>query len=231
MELPVHDVVNTGQETFFNVNGGGATGFITVNMKREGGSEPWGFRLQGGKDRGLPFQLLKVPLDSIASHAGCRTGDYLVKIGQESVFNLTHDQAKNLIRKAGNQLCIVIERGEKIVPSMNEAFPAKQQAKEAEILAEENKVKPYYQQVLERTGELPGQKGRGFTTVGKTKLACKQYNSPLAMYSDEVVEEIMSQGTAFGKDIDPSNPWNMTGKEFDASKSGVLSAILDKEKN
>ena len=42
---------------------------------------------------------------------------------------------------------------------MNEAFPAKQQAKEAaEILAEENKVKPYYQQVLERTGELPGQK-------------------------------------------------------------------------
>ena len=28
--------------------------------------------LQGGKDRGLPFQLLKVPLDSVASHCGCQ---------------------------------------------------------------------------------------------------------------------------------------------------------------
>jgi hypothetical protein len=38
------------------------------------------------------------------------------------------------------------------------------------------------------------------------------------------------QGTAFGKEIDPGNPWNMTGKQFDASKSGVLSAIMEKEK-
>ena len=27
---------------------------------RQSASQPWGFRLQGGKDRGLPFQLLKV---------------------------------------------------------------------------------------------------------------------------------------------------------------------------
>jgi len=33
-----------------------------------------------------------------------------------------------------------------------------------------------------------------------------------------------------GKEIDPGNPWNMTGKTFDAAKSGVLSAIMEKEK-
>ena len=43
---------------------------------------------------------------------------------------------------------------------------------------------------------------------------------------EDIIEEIMTQGTAFGKEIDPSNPWNMTGKEFDASKSGVLAAIM-----
>ena len=84
-------------------------------------------------------------------------------------------------------------------------------------------------QVLEKTGRLPGQKDSGFTTVGKAKMASKQYNSPMKMYSEDIIEEIMTQGTAFGKEIDPNNPWNMTGKEFDAAKSGVLSAIMEKE--
>ena len=57
-------------------------------------------------------------------------------------------------------------------------------------------------------------------------MASKQYNSPMKMYSEDIIEEIMTQGTAFGKEIDPSNPWNMTGKEFDAAKSGVLAAIM-----
>ena len=32
-----------------------------------------------------------------------------------------------------------------------------------------------------------------------------------------------------GKEIDPSNPWNMAGNTFDAARSGVLSAIMEKE--
>ena len=84
-------------------------------------------------------------------------------------------------------------------------------------------------QVLEKTGRLPGQKDQGFTTVGKAKMASKQYNSPMKMYSEDIIEEIMTQGTAFGKEIDPQNPWNMTGKVFDPTKSGVLSQIMEKE--
>ena len=47
--------------------------------------------------------------------------------------------------------------------------------------------------MLERTGRLPGQKEQGFTTVGKAKMASKQYNSPMAMYSEDIIEEIMTQ--------------------------------------
>ena len=57
------------------------------------------------------------------------------------------------------------------------------------------KEKPYYQRHLEETGELPGQQGKGFTTVGKPKMATKQYNSPLEMYGNEALDEIMEQGT------------------------------------
>ena len=59
MEVPVHDVVNTGEE-LIREGLPGKQGFISVSLSREGSSAPWGFRLQGGKDRGLPFQLLKV---------------------------------------------------------------------------------------------------------------------------------------------------------------------------
>ena len=40
---------------------------------------------------------------------------------------------------------------------------------------------------------MPGQKNKGFTTVGKAKMATKQYNSPLAMYSEDIIDEIMTQ--------------------------------------
>ena len=59
MEIPVHDVVNTGTE-LLREGLPGKQGFITVSLTRDAANQPWGFRLQGGKDRGLPFQLLKV---------------------------------------------------------------------------------------------------------------------------------------------------------------------------
>merc|ERR1712107_247028 len=165
-------IVNTGEDTFRA--GSGVSGFINVcltrsqtslesspppsvipmsSTTRQSASQPWGFRLQGGKDRGLPFQLLKVPLDSIASHSGAKSGDYLDKIGGCDVFQLNHEEAKELVRKAGNHLTLVVERGEKIVPSMNTAFP---KPKEETV----EKPKSYSQEVLERTGRLPGQKSR-----------------------------------------------------------------------
>ena len=67
--------------------------------------------------------IFQVPLDSIASHSGCKSGDYLVKISGEDVFQLGHEEAKDLIRRGGNKLVMVVERGDKIVPSMNSAFP------------------------------------------------------------------------------------------------------------
>ena len=87
----------------------------------------------------------QVPLDSIASHSGCKSGDYLVKIADKDVFDLGHEEAKEMIRRAGNKLSLVLERGEKIVPSMNSAFP-KQKSDEPI----EEKAKTYSQMVGRR---------------------------------------------------------------------------------
>ena len=66
MEVPVHDVVNTGEE-LIREGLPGKQGFISVSLSREASTAPWGFRLQGGKDRGLPFQLLKVTVSHLES--------------------------------------------------------------------------------------------------------------------------------------------------------------------
>ena len=112
-------------------------------------------------------------------------------LGQD-VFHLNHEEAKDLIRQGGNKLLLVVERGEKIVPSLNSAFP---KPKSEDVV---DKPKSYSQEVLERTGRLPGQKEQGFTTIGKAKMASKQYNSPMKMYSEDIIEEIMTQVTMLG---------------------------------
>ena len=90
----------------------------------------------------LIYIIFEVPLDSIASHSGCKSGDYLVKINGENVFEMGHEEAKDVIRKAGNKLNLVVERGDKIVPSMSTAFP-KPKSNEPE----DNKPKTYSQMV------------------------------------------------------------------------------------
>ncbi len=174
-----------------NLGGSSDRCLLNVILERKNPNESWGFRLQGGKDRGLAFQLLKVPLNSVAGLAGCRTNDYLVKIAGKDVFEMSHEEAKGLIRKAGNTLTMVIERGDHIVPSMNEAFPDLKKKEEIPT----NANKPYYQRVLEERGELPGQQNKGFTTVGKPRMTTKQYNSPIEIYGEDALEEIMEQGT------------------------------------
>ena len=71
--------------------------------------------------------------------------------------------------------------------------------------------------MLERTGEMPGQKAKGFTTVGKPKMATKQYNSPMAMYSEDIIEEIMTQVSPFEETVQ---------LELRSNKSLLFSCII-----
>ena len=55
------------------------------------------------------------------------------------------------------------------------------------------KDKPYWIKSIEDGQGV--RNANGFTTVGKPKMASKQYNSPLEMYGEEALEEIMKEGT------------------------------------
>lgn len=194
--------------------------FLTFELSRNPGT-PWGIRIGGGVDRGKVLVLEKVTFNTIAYEAGLRDRDFIVEINGKSVFDMNHDECTKLIKQAGDQLHIKVERGDHIVPSMDEAFPKK---KKAEV--PKAGPKPYWRQAMEEGKSM--KKKTGFTTVGKPGMACKQYNSPLEMYSEEALEEIMRDGTLNGKPFDMGNMMNPTGKEFEHKNSAVLALILER---
>ena len=57
----------------------------------------------------------------------------------------------------------------------------------------QGKDRPYWIQSLEAGKGVKN--SIGFTTVGKPKMAQKQFNSPLEMYGEDALEEIMKEGT------------------------------------
>jgi len=157
---------------------------------------------------------------------GLKNRDYIVDINGTKVFEMNHDDCKDLIRKAGDNMKIKIERGDHIVPNMDEAFPKKK--KQTEETSTQSGNKPYWVQALEQGKGARNQ--TGFTTVGKPKMAQKQYNSPMDMYSEEVLDEIRMHGTIGGKAVNLENLMNPTGKEFDSEDSAVLALIKERSK-
>jgi hypothetical protein len=78
---------------------------------------------------------------------------------------------------------------------MDEAFPKKVDPNAIDHPDGEvnGKVKPYWIRAIE-DGEGV-RNTAGFTTVGKPKMGSKQYNTPLEMYGEEALDEIMKEGT------------------------------------
>jgi len=83
---------------------------IDVHLNRENNSEPWGFRLSGGKDQGQPLQISQVVKDSLTQKAGLLPNDFLISVAGGEVYEMTHDQAERAIQKAGDRFTMVIER-------------------------------------------------------------------------------------------------------------------------
>lgn len=196
--------------------------FFEFDMTKPPGAS-WGLRIGGGVDRGRVICIEKVIFNSVAYESGVKDKDFVVEVNGTKVFEMSQDEFKELIKKAGDQIHLKVERGDHIVPNMDEAFPKK---KIEEDRSTNSGAKPYWMQALEE-GKGSKRLTSGFTTVGKPKIAQKQYNSPLEMYSEEVLEEIMTSGTVGGKPVDPTNLMNPTGKELDLGASAVLALIME----
>ncbi|XP_046393304.1 proteoglycan 4 isoform X2 [Ischnura elegans] len=82
---------------------------ISVNMLRDGPRTAWGFRVVGGADLGAPLTVQRVQVGSPAEGA-LRRGDIIRKIGDYDARDLSHKEAQNLLKTAGNNVNVVVQR-------------------------------------------------------------------------------------------------------------------------
>ncbi|XP_059138745.1 PDZ and LIM domain protein 7-like [Physella acuta] len=82
-----------------------------VQLRRYDTSQPWGFRMQGGREFGLPLFIVNVSPKSIAGKAGLQNGDAILEICGTNVTGWGHQEAKNEMMRAGNEVDLRVARG------------------------------------------------------------------------------------------------------------------------
>ena len=83
---------------------------INVTIERPNTNVPWGFVVIGGKDQSLTVKVGKVKPYSPAENAGLKACDYIWTINGTEVFELSHDQCVEAIKKSGTSLTLSTER-------------------------------------------------------------------------------------------------------------------------
>ncbi|XP_053666653.1 LIM domain-binding protein 3 [Anopheles marshallii] len=84
-----------------------------VTLRRPSPQVPWGIRLVGGTDLNAPLIITRVQVNTPAQPELLR-GDVITKIDQYDARDLTHIDAQNLFRNAGNQIKVTVRRDDKV---------------------------------------------------------------------------------------------------------------------
>jgi len=133
-----------------------------------------------------------------------------------------------LIREVeGLVLVMLVERGDHIVPNIKECFPIKS-TEEIEKMGEADRM-AYYAEAMRR-GLGSRLQQPFFTTVGKIKVKVPKYNNPRDLYSDGIMDEMISGSSVDPEKLDPNSKAFEKLKKiksFDPKRSSVLSVIND----
>lgn len=213
---------------------------ISVTLNRAAG-KPWGFVIVGGKDQALTVKLGRIKPYTPAEDAGLQEWDYVHTINGKEVFEMSHNEIVALIKGSGNQLAMVVERGDHIVPNFEEIWPSdklREDKNKRRLIGQE-----YYLDAMQNNG-LKGHipQPDNFTTVGKLGIEINQYNCPIEVYDEAVIEEMTEDREMLTNpelveqrkrlQAQRENPLiAQKMNTFDPSKSGVLATLQKEEKS
>lgn len=176
---------------------------FTIKLTR-GANQPWGFRLQGGKDFSTPLSIQKVTNDSLAEKAGLQAGDAILKINDLSTEQLRHKEAQDAVVRAGNHFELTVQRGGVKIwkPSVTPLSDLKTGPRQpiptnepklvtkTSLAANKQEVRPIGSTHNVKAKPFGGSQVNGDTV---TALVHKQYNSPAGLYSMQNIADTLSQ--------------------------------------
>ncbi|XP_055918032.1 PDZ and LIM domain protein Zasp isoform X4 [Eupeodes corollae] len=199
-------------------------------------AQPWGFRLQGGKDFAAPLVVQKINSGSLAEQAGLLPGDAVIKINDVDVYNLRHKEAQDLVVRSGNNFIVTVQRGGLTwrpavtptgqMPSPNSHSPYPQTVTKTSLA--------HKQQEVHHIGSGYNNSARPFNSVngndGQVKsIVNKQYNTPVGIYSDETIAETLSaQAEVLAGGVLGIN-FKKNEKQYQGDKSEVLKFLQEEE--
>ncbi|KAF0991655.1 hypothetical protein HZS_6299 [Henneguya salminicola] len=79
------------------------------------GGAPYGIRIKGGAEFGVPISIENVTSNSKAANGGVKTGDVIIAINGVDVTRATHDKTKSLVSQAKDILQLTLKRGSPIL--------------------------------------------------------------------------------------------------------------------
>lgn len=169
---------------------------LSVKLTRSS-NQPWGFRLQGGKDFNSPLSVQKVSNGSLAEKAGLQPGDAILKINDLATENLRHKEAQDALVRAGNHFEVLVQRGGTKLwkPSVT--------ALATDIHSVSNDIKPVTKTSLAHTPQETTPIGAAHNVKAKPfgqqngdqrvpALVHKQYNSPAPLYSMQNIADTLT---------------------------------------
>jgi hypothetical protein len=89
-----------------------------VQLRRMENSQPWGFRLKGGTDQGIPLHVEHVQPKGRAAASGLCVGDLVVAISGAPTQSMSHGQVKSEMLRAGNELDLTVLRDGSLTTSL-----------------------------------------------------------------------------------------------------------------
>ncbi|GAB1868719.1 PDZ and LIM domain protein Zasp isoform X3 [Camponotus japonicus] len=211
---------------------------ISVKLSRFDGS-PWGFRLQGGKDFGTPLVVQKVNSGSPAEAAGLKAGDAVIKVNTTDTYNLRHKDAQDVIVKAGNNFEMTVQRGGSTWKP--HVTPATANLPSPIHNASAGNIAPVTKTSLTAKKQDGPHIGSGHnfspkpflngTSDGPIKsIVNKQYNSPVAIYSEETIAETLSaQAEVLAGGVLGVN-FKKNEKNYNAENSEVFKMVQEADK-
>ncbi|XP_039186683.1 PDZ and LIM domain protein 3 isoform X2 [Crotalus tigris] len=151
------------------------------------GPPPWGFRLSGGIDFNQPLIITRITPGSKASQANLCPGDIIIAIDGHSTENMTHNDAQEKIKAAGQQLCLKIERAETKLWSPQVAEEGRPHPFKINLEAEPQELKPI--------GTTHNRKAKPFVAAAnlddKRQVMSSAYNSPIGLYSSGNIHDAL----------------------------------------
>lgn len=167
---------------------------MAVNIKfTKFDNTPWGFRLAGGSDFPQPLTVIKVNEGGLAECMGLKVGDVVVRLNDQPISALTHGQAHEALKLAGNNFVLGVQREEEA-------------RKALEAIPDENIV-PYNIPLADLPPVFPEKILSEETTIEQREVTIERLPTP-----EEKVEELPEKPKDADSEVIPNQ--NLTDEEI-----------------